>query len=345
MIVASLSTAASGQSRQQVNIQTPGSLQKIGRGSTYGFRSYSYGTGSVGSSGLGSDSGILRSSIGSDLGAGSVDIRRSGGGGGLTNVASSDRSTLQTPQNVTRYDPLAPIGVGSGRGGLRTLTGEGGQNVGALGIYEDMFGSTGRSLLGGDEPIRSFADENDDSLRGEYMTKGEKLFREGRYFKAANQFDLAMQVSPRSPETRLSLLHVGLARSFSSYVTPALHLREALKVLPELPLADLEPKAFWGDTPQAATRYLDKIVELEQHAQKRPNDVDAHLLLAYFRWFQGEHEKAAQSLREALAAAENRGDLDALEVIDIFWNGMIRSGKIPPGELEPAEREKTVRGS
>jgi tetratricopeptide (TPR) repeat protein len=167
------------------------------------------------------------------------------------------------------------------------------------------------------------------------MAEGEKAFRAGDFRKAHNEFQSANCIGGKDPESLLSLAHAAFARSMFSYKEAALHLRRALKYLPELPLIPLQPGTFYGEEPEGIDRYVERITRLEKHTAKSPYDADALLLLAYFRWFEQDVEAARNALATALAAASKTKDSEQLEAINIFWDGMLASGKVT-GELKPA---------
>ena len=162
----------------------------------------------------------------------------------------------------------------------------------------------------------------------QHLARGEQEFRKGQFRKAANAFRLAGYLAPRSPEHLLSMMHAEFAVSRLSYAMTSLYLRRALQHFPELPLAPLQPKALYGD----ADTYNRHIGYLNKHLQEHPGDADAHLTLAYFRWFEGQTKEAVAALVQAQRHSRDtsdRIDRERRETIDVFRAGMVASGRIP----------------
>jgi len=183
------------------------------------------------------------------------------------------------------------------------------------------------------KPVTSLVPDEAGMFR-DYMRKGEDLFREGHYHKAMEEFRMASVLSPNVPESLLSQFHARFATSRRSYASAAHFLSRTLKVLPELPLVPLAPKEFYDD-PAA---YAGQVASLQKHCTKVPADSEALLVLAYFRWFEGQTDKATEALTQAKAAGPGKTSREAIET---FWDGIVASGKVP-SDVEPAdEKEKS----
>jgi hypothetical protein len=81
------------------------------------------------------------------------------------------------------------------------------------------------------------------------------------------------------------------------------------------------------------------VMRLETYLDSNPDDGDALLILAYFRWFTDNPDvPALRSLLErALGAAKSEGRVEAIQ---IFWRAIVDSKKAS-GELKvPVKPEK-----
>ena len=325
LIVAASSALA--QSRKGVDATQVGGFRTVGRsGISERFVPYSYGIGGLRSSGAGANRSLLQSSIGRPSGFG---IRR---GGGVAPGAASAAPTSNMPlsSGARLYNPTENVlssSVGRGQfGGPLSSMGSGA--LGAASAYLAELNAVSEDRLKKtDQPITSLV-PSEPGLYHQYMKDGEAAFKEGDFHHAYDLFEMANYIGNKDPESLLSLTHAAFARSLYSYSSAALYLRLALKYLPELPLASLQPKAFYGETPEAASRYDERIFRLKKHLMESPRDPDGLLLLAYFRWFEGNVKAAQQALSSALDAAQTAKNPETVEIIGIFWDGMVATGKV-----------------
>jgi len=185
------------------------------------------------------------------------------------------------------------------------------------------------------EPITSLVP----SEPGEYadlLKEGESKFRAGKYVEAFGQFKMANYIGQRDPESLLSMAHARFATGY--FASAAFYIRDALIFLPELPLAPLRPKAFYGDP----SIFIEHLIRLEDHVRKHAGDAGGYLLLAYFRWFREapDVEATRQALSEALKIALASKDTDAaqtVEAVETFWDGILATGRAS-GKLMPTTR-------
>jgi hypothetical protein len=180
-----------------------------------------------------------------------------------------------------------------------------------------------------------------DSVYRTHMLEGERRFRTAEYSEAFNQFKLANGLARSDAESLLSMLHARFALAIVSYSQASHYLQEALRCQPELPLIPLRIRGFYGNT----THYVDQLFRLEQYVKNTPEDAEAQLILAYYSWFDPDIEPARtqEALARAFGAAkvaqpDDRSAMNArlLEAIDVFWRGMVASGKVE-GELKPID--------
>jgi len=176
-----------------------------------------------------------------------------------------------------------------------------------------------------------------------YLALGEKAFQLGDFADAFNYFEMASYIVPRAPETLLSLAQARFAMSSLSYTSTAHYLRQTLKCFPELPMVPLDPRAFYGQDSAAVARYVQRLDGLERYLVKAHDDMDALLVLAYFRWFSGRGDDAKTALAAAITVAIEDKDEGMVDAIDTFWAGMVRTGKVS-GTIRPIAPAKTGSG-
>lgn len=326
--------SAPGQSRREVSIQSVGSTANtLGQSDvSRHFNRYSYGLGNVGGNPSAQANRVLESSISIPY---SVNISRAASSaatlGGPAAVPSAGSSSIRA------YDPQAisiPMDVGPLRQAEPSL------GFGELAPINPYISSSGKGadvtlapMMPAGAPVNSFVPQRP-SEYAQWMKEGEAACRAGDFEHAYELFVRAKSLAGKDPESHLSLAHAGVALAAFSYSEPALHVRMALRYLPELALAPLKPSAFFGDSPDGRQRYAQHLGRLAAHIAERPDDTDAQLLMAYFRWFEGDGPAAREALSRAASSARAIEDADALEAVDIFWKGMVASGRLSPGLSE-----------
>ena len=344
-----ISATAAGQVRNQVMLSTPGNLRTVGTSSAmtnFSAASNSYG-GFSNYTPAGPGGNLLQSSLSRRTtyrpgaignaasavpAAPALGLPAAPGGHsfraaapGLTNPYSIEGG------NRPRADqPISPIVVGDEAG----LSLGGIEQAPMYGLADAYLGLVGKEAgVLGDEQVRvtSLAPIGEAGLYGKYMTAGEQAMKQKDFYLATEQFELAKDLSRQSPEVLLSLAHARLAVARGSYRTPAYYLQQALRYLPELPLAQLDLKALF---PGPDELHAEVMPRLTDHLAGTPKDGPAYLMLAYILWFDGNSEAA----QDALALAQqNIEEEDQLEAIGTFWDGMQASGKVQ-GELRPNQQ-------
>jgi len=317
---------AAGQSRKGVGIEPPGSFKQVGTATRgYEFSRYSYGVGTAQAASSSSQGGgLLRSSISSP---GGYSIPRASGSApqALSNLGSPSGSRSRW---LVKPQPTLDLSTSVGRITVPEIQDmEAAQESALDEAGEYVRAAESASVLqkkDETEPIISLV-PTEDSLYARFLAQGEKAFRDGRFPDAVAMFGFAYDMSPQVPEGLVSLTHGSFAVSTYSYGRTAFYLKEALKYFPELPLAPLRPKGFYGDQ----SNYVDHLIRLEDHISRYSDDAEALLVLAYFRWFQEKPDvkTVRESLGRALAAATQEGDHYTIEAVDAFWNGIVASGQ------------------
>jgi len=352
--------SAWGQGRSGVAIRTPGAnLGRMGYNpATQSFHNSAYGLGSLGSR-PGAGTNVLRSSISSSpftlrrytgaMGASPLrsSITRGGtrtpGAGGLTapqRMAGIGTTPLRKPgAGATPDSSLGMAGAGTGgifggnaaRKAILTADPE----LGRARKYLHAISGADLTAEGGGPKVISSLIPSDASVYSSLLREGEKQFRMGEFSDAFSRFERASYIAPRAPETLLSLMHARFATSRVSYMAASHYLQLALKHLPELPLVPMRPKLFYGQSSDGAARYVEHIDALEKHLVKAPDDHDALLLLAYYRWFGNRPDDARTALAGALKVALEDDDTRLTEAVDTFWAAIVSSGKMSGPLLSP----------
>jgi hypothetical protein len=209
--------------------------------------------------------------------------------------------------------------------------------------YLDTIGANTSEAIAEKRAVTTLVPEVPGAYR-DLMARGEQAMLGGEVHQAIDAFMEAKLLTYRNPDVLLSLAHGHFLLSRFSYVSASQYLQETLITLPELPLVQLEPKQFLG----GADVYDARMARLEEHLRNQPDDPDALLLRAYFKWFEPDGTKAAvESLRKAWVASKAIKPIGSIgydsigsqvrEAIEVFWTGMVKSGRAS-GSLAPTTR-------
>lgn len=348
LTLALTASAAMGQGRGSVRIQSPGGIRSPGHSSSTGvsqFRSFSYGAGQVGGGGGGGN--VLQSRVNTTMRSQlSSVVTRPTRSPLVSNISSPNQAYSRSPagtyppgggadpisatRTVHRYSVTTPPVPGGGPVGSMTAP----THTGPTGVYlQALTHRQEPSVLAQDEPIRSLAPKRPSMLRT-MIRDGEKAFRKGDYNEAVKKFNLAYTLDSKSPEAALSLFHAQFATSKVSYGSAGYLLSRTLRLLPELPLAPLDVRGFYG----VEGDYDRHVGQLEQFVREHGGDPGAWLIVAYFRWFDGDTSGA----EAALAAGKDHAEQDhMIEALAIFADGIAtdkaRADESDPAEADPAE--------
>jgi len=307
------------QGRGRVTVGEPGNLQRPGGSASSGtFRHYSAG-GSLHLPSIGGDEGVLRSSIGQGVGDYTLRPGRGQPGGLATGLEELD---LPSAQGRRVYQPLMPSSSLPADGGGDLLAGWSPDvAVGAAaGFLETVAASSVLQAREDAAPITSLVPERESAYQ-QALARGDRAFRLGDFSAAMAAFGSAVHMGPDQPEALLSAMHARFALSAVGYAECASYLERALRYFPELPLAPLRPRQFFG----REVTYVEKLQGLERHLAETPRDASARFVHAYFQWFDGDVAAARASLA---AAARNAYRPGFAEAVETFWRGMVASGKV-----------------
>lgn len=183
-----------------------------------------------------------------------------------------------------------------------------------------------------DESITTLVPVNPGVYRDK-MQAAEAAFRNRQFREAISLYDMAGGLSSNSPESLLGRMHAYFAASTNAYALPALYLKNTLECFPELPLVNINLKAFYSDPIQ----YRRDLTALERYVKNNPKDADAQLVLGYFLWREGEIDNSKKALNMAVEYSKQP---ELNEAIDTLWSGMVASGKVS-GKLEGIDKSKS----
>jgi len=145
------------------------------------------------------------------------------------------------------------------------------------------------------------------------MGRGERALRTGDYLQAWGHFRLAAIGQPRLPEAPLGMALARLATAARSWSSVTVHMQQAVRLMPSLPLIRLRLADLLGG-PDSYTRIVQK---LERHVGTDADDAEGLLVLSLLRAFEGDRDRAVELLaradrvRRAVVPA-NRLDSDSL---------------------------------
>jgi len=253
----------------------------------------------------------------------------------LTGLASQAPSTIGRPPvapTATQAPALLSDAGGSGIGGALLANASSPTPFGlARAFVQELERASSSLLRKKGEPITSLVPAEPGAYRT-YIQRGDQAFRQSNYREAYANFQIANDLGDRDAESYVCLLHAQFALSSVSYAQACYFLEQALRHMPELPLANLRPRGFYD----SASKYAQQLVALQEHTEKHPSDYEAALLLAYFRWFEQERDVAGTRnlLGRALAAGLEKRDPLVIDAVETFWRGVVATGAAS-GELAP----------
>lgn len=326
-------------------------------GTTLGANEYGYGALSAGQ--YGSTGSALYSGIGDS--AENDPFRMSRGGGrrrgpaGMEDLSQgSVRPTQSGTPGSTDPDEIVGMGPSDMRDPLAAAAKPRGQVLMVTQQYLEAIGANTAIGVARGRTVTTFVPEVRGLFR-DLMEQGQQALLAGGWKdvqRAVDAFSKAQLLTDHNPDVTLSLAHAHFIVARFSYSLPSEYLQQTLILLPELPLVQIEPKLFF-DSPDT---YDKRMGILASHIESNPDDADAMLVRAYFKWFEPDGaQAAADSLRQAWAASRKPrpmgagamsptgagsiflvggfdqspgGDVSLRTAIDIFWKGMVKTGKI-----------------
>jgi hypothetical protein len=257
------------------------------------------------------------------------------GAPGTSSSMATAPAPYRTSRDVRLYSPDETFGGTNNTIAPRPLSPKVAITAAAAQSYMNVIANEAEDSTLAPTEITSLAPRLPGRVR-DYIVAGEEAFRENEYDEAMENFQLAAELTHDSPETLLSMFHAQYASSERGYYeTAAYYLAQTLRSFPELPLVPLAPKEFWGQLRQ----YGEQLADLEEHCEDIPSDASAQLVLAYFRWFNGDYDVAAQALIQAYSTAR---DDQTAEAIEIFWDGIAATGLIDPELALPPRAQEIV---
>lgn len=178
--------------------------------------------------------------------------------------------------------------------------------------------STGQAV----RPITSFVPTEEAGTYRLYMEKGERALKEGRYYDANASFRMALSLGQHPAETHLALVHSYCAQE--RYHLASYHLVKAIEHFPDLPLASISIRSFYG----SANTFVSILEKLEKAAKDSAVEPELYLLLGYFQYFDNNPRAASTSIREAYELCKRSKNERLKKAILTFWKGMVAAGKV-----------------
>lgn len=261
-----------------------------------------------------------------------------GGGGALgSSIYGKTPETVRPPMGVNTLQTNAPFAGDTTRSyrvyqpqtlSVQQITGGAspvispGYDPNQIQAFLDVREKARQEVLANPEnPILSFVPD----LPGRYhdlMADGERAFRNGAYQQALNDFFAATQVSrSQTPGALLSLSRAYVAGDNPSYSSAAMYLSWALQMEPMIPLVNIRPQTFYGNSDD----YDRDMARMDTYVKENPNDAEALLVLAYWKWRADQAEQAAGLLAEAQRKAVKQ---DTVQGVALLMKAMESSGKI-----------------
>ena len=330
---------AAAQARSSVEMST------VGRGTVLGdtsqsqdFRRYSTGLGSLGGRGSGGGTNVLRSSLSSSSLGGLRFRTKDRYTSDSSSMDSLGRPTLTRGADYS--SPVSSLSLSASRmGNYRGIAEDAAADpLFGTKAYLQAMGATANGVRKGSEPVTSLVPAAPSQYR-DYLANGERAFKAAKFILAMDMFELANVYNGDDPESLLSIFHTKVA--LSEFGSAGFALRKALRGFPELPLVPIRPKAFYGDQAD----YREHMASLQKYIRRSDSDPAGHLILAYYKWYEGDVEAtttALQSAHRSASASQSDVGKDSLEAIDTFWKAMVASGEVS-GELMPSEVETTTQ--
>ncbi len=172
--------------------------------------------------------------------------------------------------------------------------------------------------------INMLAGQNQDTFN-QYMARGEKKLKAGKFYEAANDFDVAQTANHSNP-----LASMGQAMAMfgaGEPLTAALNLRRAMTIFPPIMETSMNFRRGLMDPALIATR----TAQLEERIAEQKDQVDPLVvfLAVYVETSMGEHVKAARNA-ELLKSLAGQDELFKL------YADYILTGKGPAPTTAPA---------
>jgi len=145
-----------------------------------------------------------------------------------------------------------------------------------------------KTILGS---YKSFAAFSSDKFN-QNMRAGEECLKQGKFYRAADAYTLALLYKPNDPLAYAGKSHALFAAG--EYISSALFLSRALEIFPEYAMFDIDIVAMVGDRDILETRVVDA-----EEWLKRSDVVELHFLLAYIYYRMGRFVRAEAAINVA----------------------------------------------
>lgn len=146
-----------------------------------------------------------------------------------------------------------------------------------------------------DDPLRSFVGKYRDRLN-QYMATGESALREGKYYNAAQQFDLAAAVDPMNPLPLLARGHAFIAAG--DYISAVQSIEQGIRRFPQIAAFRIDLPGLVGQHDVFDIRRAD--LESKLTTTDSP---ELRFLLGYIELYSGLPEEGLRNLDRAAKLA------------------------------------------
>ena len=141
------------------------------------------------------------------------------------------------------------------------------------------------------------------------MEDGSKMFGEGRYSEAANQFAQVAEADPRNVDAVLA--HAVARFATGDYGVGGALIRRGVTAAPDVVNSVFDLRDRYGNMQD----FEKHVVALEQRVDQHPEDMDAHVVLGFVYHFTGQRPWAAEVFKWVKQQSPNDAAL-----ADIFLN-------------------------
>jgi len=170
-----------------------------------------------------------------------------------------------------------------------------------------------------DMPIRTFVGRGASAFNNE-MLKAESLVEIGRYYEAADRYEVARVLSPSNPLPMVGKGHALLAAG--DYLSAAVNLLAGIERFPELARFRIDLQSLLGGGEIVDIRRSDLLHRLENR-----EDPQLRFLLGYLEYFGGHQESGLANLEQAAA------DPNATPIMRAYPAMLKGEGAAPPPHL------------
>jgi hypothetical protein len=172
-----------------------------------------------------------------------------------------------------------------------------------------------------------------------HLAAGERKLKDGKFYEAAGNYEIAMMMKPTNPLPRLGLM-LSLLAAGEQYAA-AVHLREGMALLPPMMSMKLDLPRMTG--PQFVV-IQQRLVEMESQIKAVPDKVDpAIYFLAAYLCQQSGREADAKAYCTAVQTRVKESDVMASYARWVLTgNAAIAAPSTQPAATQPASPQASL---